>query len=89
MSEPLSDAWRLAHVELGDQMLTEATKLMAEFEDMTTTKEETEELADMTRLIQVLVQMAQAHYQAANVRAKPQTSVQIHGLQHELPLIQP
>ena len=76
---PLSDDWRLEHVKFGDQAMVKAYTSLAEMDEATD-----EKLTDVVATVNVMIQAAQAHYLAANIRAKPQTSVQIHG--HDWPV---
>lgn len=74
MSEPLTDAWRLKHVEQGDQALNQIHEMLH------LAVEGVQLSSAAISAITMYIGIAQAHYQAANVRAKPQTSVRIHGL---------
>ena len=70
IGEKLTQEWREEHVRLGDRALTEEYKSMAIFgygeEDVEEAKAHV-----ITNMITMLINVAQAHYQAANVRAKP------------------
>jgi hypothetical protein len=73
MDEPriLTHEWREEHVRQGDKALAEAAKALTDFDNEESwTKATNEEVIASTALIQLLVSLAQAHYQAANVRAK-------------------
>ena len=74
--DPLTEAWRLEHVRDGDAALKTAHEICAELgEDE---EEDSQELMALTSLAQILIQIAQAHYQAANVRARPVALAEIH-----------
>lgn len=60
MNEILSQAWREVHVQAGDGLLSEAHDALQQ---------------GTLGAAQVYATMAQAHYLAANVRAKQQTAV--------------
>lgn len=68
IGEPLSKEWRLSHVQMGDRALVEFHKWASEADDGD--DENAEEIAAAAALAGLLVQAAQAHYQAANVRAR-------------------
>lgn len=64
IGEPLSKEWRLEHVKMGDQLMVRAYAVMASWQPG--------DLANENDFIGIdsMVQMAVAHYTAANVRAR-------------------
>lgn len=76
--EPLTQEWREEHVMFGDKALILAHKLMAELDEEH--DENPQETLALTSLIQLAISAAQAHYLAANVRARHfGTQFSIHG----------
>jgi hypothetical protein len=74
MTEPriLTQEWREEHVRQGDKALFEVAKALIDFDNEDSWNKATdEEVIASTGMIQLLVGLAQAHYQAANVRARP------------------
>src|SRR5690349_18785887 len=74
MTEPriLTQEWREEHVRQGDKALLEVSKTLTDFDnDGSWDKANDEEIIASAAMIQLLVGLAQAHYQAANVRARP------------------
>lgn len=67
IGEPLSKEWRLEHVKLGDKALLSYYKWV---EEMDPDDDDPAQNATAAALIGTLVLVAQAHYQAANVRAR-------------------
>jgi hypothetical protein len=66
---PLTQEWREEHVRKADVVMDTVHKMMAEF-DAGWEAEDPNEVAATVAMVQLLVSVAQAHYQAANVRAK-------------------
>lgn len=62
MSEVLSDEWRRSHVEKGDAALLRAYDELGHMEGY---------FSQCTERAKLFAVLAQAHYQAANVRARP------------------
>ena len=66
-NEPLSREWRLEHVKLGDQLMVGYHKWAAEIDD---DNDDPEQNSTAAALMSCLLLAAQAHYLAANVRAR-------------------
>jgi hypothetical protein len=67
MSEPLTDEWRRKHVEKGDEAMSQVYTVMGDLGP------DGLGLHSMAA-VSLYVSVAQAHYLAANVRARPQVS---------------
>jgi hypothetical protein len=65
ISQALTEDWRLEHVRAGDKALLETHKMIADMDE--DTDEDPQEIQALTSLIQLLISMAQAHYQAAAI----------------------
>lgn len=66
IGEPLSKEWRLEHVKIGDQLMMGYHKWTAEID----ADNDDPEQYSTAALMSCLLLAAQAHYQAANVRAR-------------------
>lgn len=71
MSEILTDAWRRAHVEMGDRAMDEAHETLD-------THAANGLGPHSIAAINLYLSIAQAHYLAANVRARPSLVTEVH-----------
>ncbi len=66
--KPLTQEWREEHVRKADEAMDAVAEMMVEFNDVSET--DNDEIVATVAMVQLLISLAQAHYQAANVRAK-------------------